>query len=69
MNATTSAMSCCDSVFFQTGMPIKLFAEKMKNEGVQIARPFPPMIDWARISIGLPEEMEICHTAMKKILA
>jgi len=56
-------------VFFQTGMPIKLFAEKMKNEGVQIARPFPPMIDWARISIGLPEEMEICHTAMKKILA
>lgn len=56
-------------VFFQTGMPIKLFAEKMKDEGVQIARPFPPMIDWARISIGLPEEMAVCHAAMKKILA
>jgi len=56
-------------VFFQTGMPIKMFAEKMKNEGVQIARPFPPMLDWARISIGLPEEMEVCHAAMRKILA
>ena len=56
-------------VFFQTGMPIKMFAEKMKEEGVQIARPFPPMIDWARISIGLPEEMAVCHAAMKKILA
>ena len=56
-------------VFFQTGMPIKTFQEKMLAEGVQVARPFPPMLDWARISIGLPEEMEVCHAALKKILA
>jgi histidinol-phosphate aminotransferase len=56
-------------VFFQTGMPIKTFQEKMLAEGVQVARPFPPMLDWARVTIGLPEEMAICHAAMKKVLA
>lgn len=56
-------------VFFKTGLPIKMFAEKMAAEGVQVARPFPPMLDWARISIGLPEEMTICHAALKKVLA
>jgi histidinol-phosphate aminotransferase len=56
-------------VFFQTGMPIKIFQEKMLAEGVQVARPFPPMLDWARVTVGLPEEMAICHAAMKKVLA
>jgi histidinol-phosphate aminotransferase len=56
-------------VFFQTGQPIKTFAEKMEAQGVLIGRPFPPLLDWARISIGLPEEMSICHAALKKILA
>lgn len=56
-------------VFLHTGMPIQTFADKMKAENVLVARPFPPLLDWARISIGLPEEMEICHAALKKVLA
>ncbi|MBC7366861.1 MAG: histidinol-phosphate aminotransferase family protein [Undibacterium sp.] len=56
-------------VFFKTGMPIKTFQEKMLAEMVQVARPFPPMLEWARISIGLPEEMAVCHAALKKALA
>ena len=56
-------------VFFKTGMPIKTFAEKMLAESVLVGRPFEPLLDWARISIGLPEEMEVCHTALKKVLA
>lgn len=56
-------------VFFQTGMPIKSFQEKMKDEGVIVGRPFPPMLDWARVTIGLPEEMAVCHAALKKVLA
>lgn len=55
-------------VFFKTGMPIKDFGAKMKAENVLIGRPFPPLTDWARISIGLPEEMELCHAALKKVL-
>jgi histidinol-phosphate aminotransferase len=56
-------------VFFKTGMPVKMFIEKMRAENVSVGRPFPPMLDWARISIGLPEEMTVCHAALKKVLA
>ena len=55
-------------VFVRTGMPIAEFNAKMRAEGVLIGRPFPPYLDWARITIGLPEEMEVCHRAMRKVL-
>ena len=54
-------------VFFHTGMPIATFQAKMRAENVAIARPFPPLLDWARISIGKPEEMTMCHAALRKI--
>ena len=54
--------------FVRTGMPIAEFNAKMRAEGVLIGRPFPPYLDWARITIGLPEEMEVCHRAMRKVL-
>ena len=56
-------------VFFKTGMPIKDFQDKMKAEMVLVGRPFPPLTEWARISIGTPEEMAVCHAALKKVLA
>jgi histidinol-phosphate aminotransferase len=56
-------------VFFKTGLPVKMFIEKMKAENVSVGRPFAPMLDWARISIGTPEEMAVCHAALKKVLA
>ena len=56
-------------VFFKTGMPVTDFIAKMRAAGVEVGRPFPPMLDWARISIGLPEEMELCHRAIRQVLA
>jgi histidinol-phosphate aminotransferase len=64
----TCAVPQGNFVFFQTGLPNKIFAEKMEAEGVLIGRAFPPLLDWARISIGLPEEMAVCHAALKKVL-
>ena len=55
-------------VFFKTGMPIKDFIAKMRAEGVIVGRPFPPLLEWARVTIGLPHEMEVCHRAMRKVL-
>lgn len=55
-------------VFFHTGMPIAEFQEKMRAEGVIVARPFPPLLDWCRLTIGLPEEMDRAHQALRKIL-
>lgn len=54
-------------IFFHTGQPIAEFQKKMRTEGIQVARPFPPMLDWCRITIGLPQEMERVHLALRKI--
>jgi len=56
-------------VFFRTGLPIQDFLAKMRAEGIEVGRAFPPLLDWARITIGLPEEMEKCHRALRKVLA
>ena len=55
-------------VFFRTGMPAPEFIARMRAEGVEVGRPFPPLLDWARISIGLPEEMAACHRALRRVL-
>jgi histidinol-phosphate aminotransferase len=55
-------------VFFHTGMPIQDFQAKMRAENVAVARPFPPLLDWARISVGTPPEMAMCHAALRKVL-
>ncbi|MCX6937738.1 MAG: histidinol-phosphate transaminase [Verrucomicrobia bacterium] len=54
-------------VFFRTGMPIKVFQEKMLAGNVLVGRAFPPAVDWCRISIGTPEEMAPAHAALRKI--
>jgi histidinol-phosphate aminotransferase len=55
-------------VFMKTGMPVQDFVARMRAEGVIVGRPFPPLTQWARITIGLPPEMEICHRALRKVL-
>lgn len=55
-------------VFFRTGRPIQEFLAKMRAEGIEVGRAFPPLLDWARITIGLPDEMEKCHRALRKVL-
>lgn len=44
-------------VFLKTGIPIKEFQSLMEAEQVLVGRPFPPMFDWCRVSIGTEEEM------------
>lgn len=56
-------------VFIRTGMPAKDFQAKMAAEGVLVGRPFPPLHDWSRITVGLPGEMTRCHAALRKVLA
>lgn len=55
-------------VFIRTGRPIREFIARMREEGIEIGRPFPPLEDWARITIGLPDEMAACHRALRKVL-
>ncbi len=55
-------------VLFDTGQPHDAFAAAMAAEGIDIARAFPPLGTWARISIGLPDENARARAAVRKIL-
>jgi histidinol-phosphate aminotransferase len=55
-------------VFFETGQPHEAIAAQLMNEGIEIARAFPPFDHWVRISIGLPAENVRARDAIKKLL-
>lgn len=55
-------------VFFKSGKPITELIEAMKKEKVLIGRPFPPFYQWARISTGKIEEVEVFGKALKKVM-
>lgn len=54
-------------VFFKTGRHIQEMIPAMQKEGVIIGRPFPPLYDWARISTGTMQEMEMFEKALNKV--
>jgi histidinol-phosphate aminotransferase len=55
-------------VFFETEKPHEIIAAQLLNEGIEIARAFPPFDQWIRISIGLPAENARARDAIKKLL-
>jgi histidinol-phosphate aminotransferase len=60
--------SSANYVFFDTGRPQSEVAQSMRAKGIEIARAFPPYDNWARISIGTPEEGERARHALRKVL-
>ncbi len=54
-------------VFFETGRPHDAFAAALLAEGIEIARAFPPLDRWARISIGLADENARARAAVRKL--
>jgi len=45
-------------VMVETGRPVRQVIDHFRKQNVAIGRPFPPMEQYARISFGLPNEME-----------
>lgn len=56
-------------VFFDAGRPQKVLAAAFRQRGIDIGRGFPPLDQWTRISIGLPEENAKAQQALRDILA
>ena len=46
-------------IFFHLGSDISAFQRKMEKQGILVGRPFPPYLDWCRLSIGTDEEMRV----------
>ncbi len=44
-------------MFFELSEPIAQFQKKMLARNVIVGRPFPPAMNWCRISLGTPSEM------------
>ncbi|MBC2606513.1 pyridoxal phosphate-dependent aminotransferase [Pelagicoccus albus] len=55
-------------VFMKTGVPIKEFQALMEAENVLVGRPFPPMFDWCRVSIGTEEEMTTFLSVFEEVM-
>ncbi|WP_213803891.1 histidinol-phosphate transaminase [Granulicella sp. dw_53] len=55
-------------VFFNAGQPQPKLAAAMLAQGVDIGRAHPPYTNWARITIGLPEENRRAQAALKSSL-
>ncbi len=43
--------------FFHTGMDVVEVYNRVRKHGIAIGRPFPPFLDWMRISTARPEDM------------
>jgi histidinol-phosphate aminotransferase len=55
-------------VFFNAGMPQPKLAAAMLSQGIDIGRAHPPYANWARITIGLPEENRRAQAALRHAL-
>ncbi|MCA9736030.1 MAG: aminotransferase class I/II-fold pyridoxal phosphate-dependent enzyme [Gemmatimonadota bacterium] len=41
------------------------YIDRMRNEGLLVGRRFPPMLEWNRVSFGLPDEMDRWAATLK----
>ena len=62
------APSQTNFVFFQSGLPVEKVQAAMRAKGYLIGRAFPPYNDWARVSIGTPDEMKAFVAALPETL-
>lgn len=53
-------------VFIDLKAPLKPFADRMKTEHILVGRPFPPAVQWCRISLGTPAEMRYFVEKLKE---
>jgi histidinol-phosphate aminotransferase len=44
---------------------LKEYNARMRDRGLIVGRPFPPMLTYSRVSIGLPEEMRTFTDALR----
>jgi histidinol-phosphate aminotransferase len=65
----TVAPSDANFIFVDIRRDSRGFQEACRKEGVNVGRSFPPMLNWARISIGTKAEMEVSLPVFTKVLS
>ncbi|PAF52131.1 aminotransferase class I [Helicobacter sp. 13S00477-4] len=52
-------------LFYQIKGDLKTYQKRMKDSHILVGREFPPYLNWNRISLGTPDEMEIFTATLK----
>lgn len=55
-------------IFFDAGYPQSKLAKELHANGVEIGRGYPPYVNWARITIGIPEENRVARPRLREVL-
>ncbi len=55
--------------FFETGRNVREVNAAFRKEGIMVGRPFPPMLDWLRVSMAKPDEIRYFVQTYKKLFA
>jgi histidinol-phosphate aminotransferase len=55
-------------IFFDSGKPQPELAAAFAARGIDIGRAFPPLLGWARISIGLPEQNARARAVLREAI-
>jgi len=63
------ASSQASFVFFRTGRDIQAVQADMREQGVEVGRPFPPYTDWCRVSMGTMDDMRAFESALRATVA
>ncbi len=53
--------------FFETGRDVREVNAAFRKEGIMVGRPFPPMLDWLRVSMAKPDEMRYFVQTYRKL--
>lgn len=59
--------SSTNFMFFELNEPIRAFQKKMAARNILVGRPFPPAMNWCRISLGTPQEMAYVANELMKM--
>lgn len=63
----THTASESNFVFFKTPLPVAEMREKFYQSGIIVARPFPPLNDWIRLSLGSDDDVTRIITVLNRI--
>ena len=56
-------------VFFHANQDARALGAKMREKGIIVGRPFPPMNDWCRVSTGTLEEVQLFNNALMEVFS
>ncbi len=63
------ATSQASFVFFRTGRDVRTIQREMREQGVEVGRPFPPYTDWCRVSMGTMDDVKAFEAALRTVMA